>query len=156
MKLSLSATRQKGSLSKLLERLPRQLDKALDEEAQLIKADFAKSTGGWSTAVNFAITSGSFSRKVGTTNRIYGFVNEGTPPHMIYPRGKFLFFGVPYTAKTRPGNLESGGGGSRGDTPVFAREVQHPGTAPRKFNKLIADKAQPRFYKRIKQAISIG
>jgi hypothetical protein len=155
MKLSISATRQKGSLSRWLERLPRQLDKALDDEAQLIKADFAKSTGGWSTAVTFTVTSGSFSRKVGTTNRIYGFVNEGTPPHMIYPRGKFLFFNVPYTAKTRPGSLGSGGGG-KGDTPVFAREVRHPGTKPRKFNELIADKARPRFYKRVKQAISIG
>lgn len=91
------------------------------------------------------ITGDTVTILVGTDNLIYKFVDKGTRPHFIFPRtagGSLAFqWGGPgsYRAKTHPGVLGSGGGGSSGPK-VHFRYVSHPGTEPRRFSETIQEK----------------
>ena len=77
--------------------------------------------------------------------QIWRYVNEGTRPHVILPKGdKSLAFQSGYNAKTTPGLISSKAGGAYGDV-VFARGVLHPGTEPRDFDKAIVKVVEPIF-----------
>lgn len=77
---------------------------------------------------------------VGTDDEVYGYVNSGTRAHNIFPkRAKALRFLGTYRAKTSPGVIGSGAGGSSGDE-VFSQGVRHPGTKARKFDEMISKK----------------
>jgi len=137
-----------------LARLERALDVALDGAAEGVKVDFDVTTQTWDARPDFAITEHAYGRKVATANRIYGYVEHGTPPHIIRPRGRGrLSFGTPYRAKTAPGVIGSTGGGSGGNR-VLARVVRHPGTAPRNFAKTIRDKWAKRLPEQVQRAIA--
>lgn len=73
------------------------------------------------------------------------WLNEGTRPHKIRAKaGKRLHFNVPYKAGSRPGTVQTQKG-SRGESHRTAEEVQHPGTKPRKWTKIIAADMQGAF-----------
>lgn len=85
----------------------------------------------------------------GTNNEIYGYVSGGTRPHRIVPkRAKVLKFKGTYNAKTSPGSIPAGPGGSSG-ADVFSKGVMHPGTKPRNFDKQIAKKWEKNFRRRL-------
>jgi len=70
---------------------------------------------------------------VGTDNKVYGWVNAGTPAHPIVARNaSVLAFPAASTSKTEPGSLQSGPGSRSGDM-VFRRRVMHPGIRARRF-----------------------
>lgn len=81
--------------------------------------------------------------RVTINDQIYTWVSEGTRPHTIRPKGPGypLRFQVGYKAKTIPGSLTPSGGGKFG-AEVRAFEVHHPGTKPRKFMQVAADKIE--------------
>jgi hypothetical protein len=98
---------------------------------------------------------GDVSILVGTDDEIYGYVDRGTRPHVIRPRNaRRLRFNSVFTAKTTPGSLQSGAGGSKPPT-VYALEVLHPGTQPRGFTerilKIISAQAGVLLTRRIKR-----
>lgn len=157
-KIELKAVRKKGSLSRMVDQLVPRLSEAMDKEQRAVIDDFQKSTASWKTNVrfdpDFIYNGAEMGFKVTSFSKIYAYVNFGTPPHLIYPRSaKMLVFGLPYTAKTKPGSLNSSGGGG-GNQQAFAREVRHPGTAPRRFDQLVVERGRPRFIKRIGSVIS--
>lgn len=119
--------------------LPGAVTKGMRKAAEAVKQDFELTVKGWENPAEFAIEAqadGSFV--VGTDDHIWGYVDKGTPPHIISPkRGKVLVFGVGGRPKTTPGRLTSGGG-SKGSVVVIRPRVNHPGTAPRNFTALIA------------------
>lgn len=122
------------------EKLLDAVETGLDEGAEGVSSDFDKTVSGWDTSVDFTITKKPFQRIVGTNNKIYGYVNFGTPAHTILPkRGRFLVFTVGGKAKTAPRVIGSSRG-SRGGKRIFARRVRHPGTKAREFNITIAEK----------------
>lgn len=89
----------------------------------------------------------------GKAAEIYRYVNEGTRPHVILPKGVHpLAFQIGYNAKTSPGLISSKAGGSYGEV-VYARGVMHPGTEPRNFDEAIAKQMQPRFKRAMEDAM---
>ena len=81
---------------------------------------------------------------------IWGYVVNGTPPHVIRPkRGKVLAFpwGGPgsYKPKTKPPAKLGGPGTVAGGKPAFLPVVHHPGTDARPFPKEIAKDEKPWF-----------
>ena len=121
---------------------------------------FRKTTRTWWHQPEFEMmvqqTGNELEIVVGTDDRIYGYVDRGTPPHIIRPKkpGYPLRFQSGYKSKTTPGVIGSKAGGPRGDF-VRAMEVHHPGTKPRKFSEAIQDymnvKAPERIEKRVNQ-----
>ena len=114
---------------------------------KLIERDFKKTTATWEHDVSFDIevsADPNVEVSVTTTDKIYGYVNDGTDPHMIFPkRARALSFQWggkgSYRPKTRPRVIGSTPGGPTG--PQVARPyVQHPGTDPREFDVAIRDK----------------
>lgn len=117
------------------------VERALDNMADLVEADFRTTTASWDHQPQFTITRATFKRIISTGDRIYGMLNVGTRPHTIVARGRALVFQVPYRAKTAPRVIGSGGGG-KGNQQVFMREVSHPGTEAREWDQAIAEKFQ--------------
>ncbi len=122
-----------------------------------IKKDFQKTTQTWKHAVRFdssISTRGGTARvEVGTSDEIYGYVDQGTQPHEIRPkRAKMLRFQSQFRAKTRPGYITSYRG-YRGGPAVYRSSVMHPGSKAREFAKTIARRWQPRFNRIMRDAM---
>jgi hypothetical protein len=84
---------------------------------------------------------------VGPNARIYGYVDQGTEPHIIAAKNvPLLSFKTGYKPKTlaRPARTVSGGGTSSGPR-VFVKIVHHPGSGPREFSETIAGDIAPDF-----------
>lgn len=89
----------------------------------------------------------------------YEWVDQGTRPHPIFAgiytgksKKRALKFKAAFVPKTFPGILGSGPGASGGAT-VVRPYVQHPGTAPRKFDETIARKWTRLFKRRMEAAM---
>lgn len=90
----------------------------------------------------------------GPAAEIYGYVDQGTRPHLITPKnGPFLSFHTGYSPKTlaKPARTVGGGGTSSGPR-VFAKVVHHPGSEAREFSKTIAEDILPDFKNIIEKA----
>lgn len=122
------------------ERIIKALENALTGAALAAQVDFYVTTETWKTQPKFKIAVKRLRRTVSTDNVIYGYVNDGTVPHVIMPRVKAaLAFSTPFVAKTVPHVIASRTGGRGGDT-HFAKIVHHPGSAAREFDEVIHDK----------------
>ena len=132
-----------------------------EQVARDMQADYRRTTASWSHQVTFeklvdTQADGSFSALVGTDDRIYGYVDQGT--HGPYPipkvaGGKMLKFKGGYRAKTTPGRIGSHGGGAFGAF-KFRRQVMHPGIKPRRFTKMIFDKHKQLSLRRIARRLA--
>lgn len=123
-------------------KLARAKKNALDGAAKGALVDFKVTAQTWEHKPGFSIEApDNATRIVGTNDTIYGYVEEGTRPHVIVAKGKTLAFPSGHRAKTRPRVIGSGSGGSSGST-VFTKRVQHPGTDAREFSVVIAEKWQ--------------
>jgi hypothetical protein len=150
----LTATRKRASLTRFAEEAGPGVIAAIQEEGKAIKQDYEETTKSWNTEVTFEIKIlASNSVKVFTLNKIYRYVNKGTPAHDITaPPGGRLFFMTPYGPKTRP-NILGSGPGSIGTNLGVAQVIHHPGTEARNFSKLIAKIAKARFQKRLRAVL---
>lgn len=104
-----------------------------------IKDDFEAVTSSWKHKPTFdlknSLAGGQPSVTVSTTDKIFGYVDEGTKPHIIRPkRAKILHFSV-------------------GGAEVFTSIVHHPGTKAQKHSERIARKWRGEFGKRMVQAM---
>ena len=115
---------------------------ALDDTAQLVLADFERTTAMWSGKPSFSIEeTGEFARVIGTDDENYARVDAGTRPHVIVAHGGVLAFPSGGSPKSRPRVIGSSGG-SRGSGVVFTKRVNHPGTEGRQFADTIGEKAE--------------
>jgi hypothetical protein len=127
---------------------PRKYERAIETALGIVAVtavqEFQQTTRSWRHKPDFRIAKDGDDRvTVGTDDEVYGYVDQGTRPHVIRPRrGRFLRFQAGARAKTTPGSLSSGGGG--GGTTTFRRGVNHPGTKARGFSELIAKRAEGR------------
>ena len=128
--------------------------KALDETAKETKQLLEQTTATWRDKPAFEIQeNGENERVVGTDDEIYGYVDDGTRPHVIVAKsGGVLAFGPGAQAKTRP-RVISSGSGSRGGATVFRPRVQHPGTEAREFSETIAEQADELLARNMQRAI---
>lgn len=125
------------------QKLARAVTNALDGAAAGALIDFKTTTATWSHKVAFQIDKSRPDRRVvGTDDEIYGYVTEGTRPHVIVAHGKALAFpGGGFRPKTRVKYIGSNKGSTGGAT-VFRKVVHHPGTEAREFEDVIAEKWQ--------------
>ena len=128
--------------------------------------DFQATTKTWKHKPKFEVAKSiamaqSPTVHVITTDRIYGYVNDGTKPHPIFAgiytglsnKKALSFRSGKYHPKTRPRVISSTPGGASG--PKIARPyVEHPGTKARKFDETIQKKWTPRFKRLMEQAMS--
>ena len=126
-----------------------------------MQVDFKKTTASWQHKVTFektvSLAIGGPAAQVSTNDPIYGYVNDGTVPHAIFPkRAKALSFQWggkgSYRAKTTPGFIGSQPGGPTGPR-VAKPYVQHPGTKARAFDEAIKKKWEPMFKRRMEDAM---
>lgn len=133
---------------------------AARQAAKDIEKDFKKTTETWKNKPKFervVSVDPNVEVLVGTDDEIYGYVNDGTKPHPIFPnRAKALSFRWggkgSYRAKTKPRVIGSTPGGSSGPLVHFPY-VQHPGTKARKFDQTIEKKWRAPFKRRMEQAM---
>jgi len=118
---------------------------ALQEGGKSIMSDLEGATATWEDKPQFEIQGpflkgNELSVRVAprTNVEIFTYVNDGTQPHMIFPRkGKFLSYQRDFTPKTQPWSLSSRSGGKSGPY-VNRLGVAHPGIEPRKFTTVTA------------------
>ena len=131
-----------------LKALEAELKKAQRDWMTKVVKEYQGTTKNWKHKVAFT---GRMSERgmvttteVGTDDEIYGYVDEGTRPHIIRPKrpGGTLAFPSVSVPKTKPGSLVSGSG-KRGSVDTFRKEVHHPGTEARDFSKQIKKKMEP-------------
>lgn len=104
--------------------------------------------------VIIAENAGDYLITAGTNDKIYGFVDAGTRPHIIRAkRSPYLAFSSGYKAKTRVGVIGSNAGGAFG-SPVFANPVFHPGFPGRMFIQKIQSRRQTTIQQEVSQAIA--
>ncbi len=133
---------------------------ALRAEGRDVKKEYEKTTKTWKKKPEFEVLigltrgpGGGASVLVGTDNEIYGYVDEGTRPHIIRPvRASRLRFKSGYKAKTQPRKIGSQAGGAFGDT-VYAMQVRHPGNKPREFSPTIQKRRRKPFTRRMVKAM---
>lgn len=120
-------------------------EEALRQLAEEAKAEFEKTTETWENKPTFHVRHTAHQVVVTTNDRVFGYVDAGTRPHVISSRGGGpLHFTVGGSAKTRP-RVISSTQGSRGDTWVSAHIVRHPGTESREFSVIIGERIQRKF-----------
>jgi len=120
--------------------LARAVENTLEAAAKDVQVDFGVTTQTWKHKPEFTIEREAGQRIVSTQDDVYGYVSEGTRPHVITAHGRGgLVFGVPSSPKTHVRAIGSGRG-SRGTTIVHARQVHHPGTEAREFEEVIGAK----------------
>ena len=117
------------------------------------RADFHVTTQTWTHQPQFTTNADERGGTVETTDQIYGYVSGGTQPHIIRPRRKrVLRFRIGGQAKTIPNEIMSQRG-ARGRQIVFARQVRHPGTQARNFDKVIKQKWDREYPAQLQRAI---
>lgn len=135
------------------------IKKAVEKTARLVQRDLQSTTKTWNHKVKFEVvvdeSGGDYAIVAGTDDKIYGYVNDGTEPHIIRAKnGGFLYFRGGYQTKTRPGFIGSYAGGRGSGDWVKQRVVLHPGTKPRRFNELIQKRRQATAVQEISQAVA--
>lgn len=125
-----------------------------------IAADYNSTISTWDHRPGFdkrlSMTNTRARTSVTTNDPIYGYVHDGTRPHIIRPRrARALAFQSGYRAKTTPGSIKARGGGPTG-TAVIRPFARHPGFAGRNFTPVIADNQEPLFAKEMQDRFEEG
>lgn len=139
---------------------------AMRKQATEIKAEFKKTTATWEHKVKFESIVGLRRTPPGpellvwTDDEIYGYVNNGTRPHPIFPRrAKALVFQWggkgSYKPKTKPRVIGSGPSSISNPQTWRLPYVDHPGIKEgRHFDEEIEKKHRPKFKRAMEQAMS--
>lgn len=126
-------------------KLDRELKGALGKTGNIIRSDFRKTTRTWNDKPSFQKQGPKTGRdglevEVFTNHEVYFYVTRGTRAHIIRPvRAPSLRFRTGFSPKTKVRVIGSRAGSRSGPT-VFAKQVSHPGTKARDFDKEIASR----------------
>ncbi len=121
-----------------------------------IKADYQKTVKTWRHKPTFYTTRRGTVWYIGTNDKIYGYVELGTKPHIIAPKragGRLHFNRFGFKAKSRVNYIDSYAGQTATKGETFAKVVHHPGTSARNFGKPIAKKREKQFAQLCRAAI---
>jgi len=152
--LTSNSTKVSARWRRVARKLPGALDEGVRELAEEAIGLYQKTTETWKHKPAFETQHRSTGRwTVGTDDKIFGWVDKGTRPHIITARNvPLLRFTVPFRAKTKPGYLTSYAG-SRGSQWVSKHSVRHPGTKARHFSRTIHARVQQRAANRLRQKL---
>jgi len=121
-----------------------------------IHADYQKTVATWTHKPKFYTTRRGLIWYIGTNDKIYGYVEMGTPPHVIKPRdprGRLHFNRSGFKSKSLVNYVGSLSGATANSGETYAKVVHHPGTKARNFSKVIAMKRMAQFAKMVRKAI---
>lgn len=130
------------------------LDAEMKNQGQKVKALYEQVTSTWQHKPAFVVEVSRDGVRVGTNDEIFGYVNLGTKPHIIRPKGaKVLsFMAGGFVPKTMPRSLTASAG-RPGQSQAFAHEVHHPGTKPRNIDATIGRKLAKSYGADLQKAI---
>ena len=136
-----------------VESFAKEIKAALKDEGRDVVKEYEKTVATWKKKPKFEsivdVSGGEAAVLTGTDSEIYGYVDEGTRPHIIRPvRASRLRFKSGYKAKTQPRKIGSQAGGAFGDT-VYAMQVRHPGSKAREFSPTIQRRRRKPFTRRM-------
>jgi len=135
----------------------RAIENAGNESAKAVQVDFKVTTRTWKHQPNFDIehSHGSGEWTVGTDDKIYSYVSEGTRAHVIKPRGakRLVFFRTGFRPKSRVGWIGSNKGKRANKDLTVAKMVHHPGTQAREFVEAIGEKWDDEWPRQIDRAL---
>ena len=136
-----------------VESCAKEIKAALKDEGRDVVKEYEKTVATWKKKPKFEsivdVSGGDAAVLTGTDSEIYGYVDEGTRPHIIRPvRASRLRFKSGYKAKTQPRKIGSQAGGAFGDT-VYAMQVRHPGSKAREFSPTIQKRRRKPFTRRM-------
>lgn len=131
------------------------IETALDMAAEDIRVDFGVTTQTWNSRPDFEIERIPDGRKIFTDNPVYGYVNDGVPPHVITAKNspKMVFFAEGFKPKTKPGKIASYKGKTASRNLVMPVKVNHPGIQAREFSEVIKKKWMKEFPRLVARAI---
>jgi hypothetical protein len=143
--------------------------KAIEAEAKAaandLELEFMLSTATWKHQPKFEklvqVGPKSVEILVDTDDEIYRYVNEGTgiegPKHRTYriPKSGYANLAFPsvFRPKSQPNRQTSGAGYSGGPMAHASVIEHHPGIKPRRFDKVIMKRFNPKFKKRMEDAM---
>lgn len=131
----------KGKLFNL-PKIEKAIKDAVQESADDAQKLYESCVATWNHKPTFEQTTTKDGIIVGTEDEIFGYVDEGTRPHVItIKNGRVLRFRTGYTAKTTPGKIGSGAGGPSGGF-AYAKSVNHPGFKGRDFTGKVEKQVQ--------------
>ena len=145
-----------------------ELAKTLDDTVKPeLVAWFDKVTADWTNKPDFKATKSITPSEmtvnvypVGTNAKIWKYVSEGTPPHIIQPkRARALSFKWNGPGSYKPRTTTSVGYKGPGKATGKQRQfklVHHPGNKARRFEKHIARWYYPRYRQVMKNAVARG
>jgi hypothetical protein len=143
----------------ILPNLQRIVDEEFTREAKRVKQEYESTTRTWKHKPDFEITGSetTASLDVGTDDKIYGYVDKGTKPHIIKPKRPgypLRFNATGFKAKTVPNRLNPRAGRPAQPPTVAAMAVKHPGNEARNFSKIIQEHSLKRFAKNFQKRIN--
>jgi hypothetical protein len=150
--------RQWGRITR---KYPEWVQDGINRTMRDIQADLERSVATWEHDVDFDVSiqrqGKTVTTSIGTDDEIFGYVDQGTKPHIITPKrpGYPLRFREGYKSKTIPGRIWSRPGGAFGNI-VRAMYVMHPGTQPRRILETIGKKHEKSLLRYINLAIASG
>jgi len=123
----------------------------------IARDDFKKTTNAWKTPVDFSnkqmAQGGSLEQIVGTSNVIYGYIDQGTRAHWVFPRkGGMLAFRSKWRNATRPRVISSSTRWT-GGAMAFSRGHRVGGIPARYFAATIADRRERNFHNLCQNAV---
>lgn len=132
------------SVRKLAEAARGAFDESLNTIGAGAKRDFDDIVAGWKHRPVFQVerTRNTVAVTVkGPNRKIFVWVDLGTPRHVIRAKKKpMLKFRGGYQPKTRAGNSKFRGSGKATGRWTSKKQVNHPGTKPREFSRIIRNR----------------
>jgi len=136
--------------------------KGVKEGGEILLEAHQAVTRTWKTPVLFKldvsrvfVSSSEVYAIVSTKDKRWLWTDKGTKPHKIPLQPKtsgWLAFPSKFSPKSKPGTLRAFSG-SKGGPMFFAKQVNHPGTKPRKFSEQIEKKYGPKFRTAVNKAM---
>jgi len=141
------------------------VQKMQSKSAPEVRKLFMQTVQGWENQPNFLqkfvnspnrISAEIWPSASNQAGKIYNYVNNGTPAHVIRPRrAKMLRFQVGYRAATRPRMLSSRAPSRFGEY-ASSFGVNHPGVEAREFDKTIVEEYTDTFVRDIQDVIKVA
>lgn len=156
-----SFTRIGKPLKPVLPHLDKIIQQELAKEKKAVLREYQITVRTWNKKPDFKADEDSDGVTVGTDDKIYGYVDDGTKPHVIKARRAptLRFYAGGFVSKTVPGRLNPRAGRSANQNLRRPLMVNHPGFAGREFTKQILERSRARFarnlQKRIKQDLAV-
>jgi len=134
-------------------RFEKVLQEELATEQKAILRELRLGVSTWKRQPAFEVKTQGESTTIGTDNPIYGYVNDGTKPHVIRPKKakRLAFYAGGFVSKTVPNRLQARTGRVANTNPVFAQGVQHPGTQARDFTGQVQSRSEARLLRNLQR-----